>query len=208
MNPVTNPLALLAIALAVSPAWAVNKCTGPDGAVVFQDAPCGVSTMKAETVRSSPAVTGISQGSWSFEKGVDSMTGRVSCMALSPIQYVRDQGSRDLRPVRIAVSALDTGRFLAAVRIETTGVGIFHNDLVGMGAKADPGRFYAITLKGGQKVVGFADGSAALDGILLAKSVRLRLRFWPYETLIDSNPITTSGMPQAIRLAAECAKVM
>lgn len=23
-----------------SPAWAVNKCTGPDGAVVFQDAPC------------------------------------------------------------------------------------------------------------------------------------------------------------------------
>lgn len=31
---------LLLSALAVSPAWAVNKCTGPDGSVVFQDAPC------------------------------------------------------------------------------------------------------------------------------------------------------------------------
>jgi hypothetical protein len=26
--------------LTVLPAWAVNKCTGPDGSVVFQDAPC------------------------------------------------------------------------------------------------------------------------------------------------------------------------
>jgi hypothetical protein len=26
-------------AFAVSPAWAVNKCTGPNGKVVFQDAP-------------------------------------------------------------------------------------------------------------------------------------------------------------------------
>jgi hypothetical protein len=33
--------ALIALTcLAVSPAWAVNKCTGADGAVVFQDAPC------------------------------------------------------------------------------------------------------------------------------------------------------------------------
>jgi hypothetical protein len=28
------------LALAVSPSWAINKCTGPDGSVVFQDAPC------------------------------------------------------------------------------------------------------------------------------------------------------------------------
>lgn len=34
-------LALLAAALAVgTPAWAINKCTGPDGKTVFQDAPC------------------------------------------------------------------------------------------------------------------------------------------------------------------------
>jgi hypothetical protein len=33
-------LALATVALAVSPAWAVNKCTGPDGQITFQDAPC------------------------------------------------------------------------------------------------------------------------------------------------------------------------
>lgn len=33
-------LSLLALSLAASPAWAVNKCTGPDGKVTFQDAPC------------------------------------------------------------------------------------------------------------------------------------------------------------------------
>jgi hypothetical protein len=30
----------LALLLAVAPAWAINKCTGPDGKVAFQDAPC------------------------------------------------------------------------------------------------------------------------------------------------------------------------
>lgn len=31
---------LLAALLAASPAWAINKCTGADGKVVYQDAPC------------------------------------------------------------------------------------------------------------------------------------------------------------------------
>ena len=36
--------ALLTLAcLAVSPVWAINKCTGPDGKVSFQDAPCAKS---------------------------------------------------------------------------------------------------------------------------------------------------------------------
>ena len=37
--------------LAVSPAWAVNKCTGPDGKVVYQDAMCGTSSTNAEKVK-------------------------------------------------------------------------------------------------------------------------------------------------------------
>lgn len=32
--------ALLAIALLAAPAWSINKCTGPDGKVMFQDVPC------------------------------------------------------------------------------------------------------------------------------------------------------------------------
>lgn len=31
---------LTAAILAAAPAWAINKCTGPDGKTVFQDAPC------------------------------------------------------------------------------------------------------------------------------------------------------------------------
>lgn len=39
MNTKTAAL-LAAIITACSPAWAINKCTGPDGKTIFQDAPC------------------------------------------------------------------------------------------------------------------------------------------------------------------------
>lgn len=43
--------ALLALScLAVSPAWAINKCTLPDGTVALQDLPCA-GPAKAEAVR-------------------------------------------------------------------------------------------------------------------------------------------------------------
>lgn len=45
-------VALAALVLAVSPSWAINKCTGPDGKVVFQDAPCAG---KGEAVTVRPA---------------------------------------------------------------------------------------------------------------------------------------------------------
>ena len=40
-----NPLRLTAVCAALlltanAPAWALNKCVGPNGAVVYQDAPC------------------------------------------------------------------------------------------------------------------------------------------------------------------------
>lgn len=51
----------LIAALLVAPAWAVNKCTGPDGKVVFQDAPCagataGQSTGKPVDTKAQPNV--------------------------------------------------------------------------------------------------------------------------------------------------------
>lgn len=47
----TQAAAIAAIALAVSPAWAINKCTQPDGSVVFQDAPCAGGKGEAIVVR-------------------------------------------------------------------------------------------------------------------------------------------------------------
>lgn len=37
--------------MACSPAWAVNKCTGADGKVAYQDAPCGISSKSSEQVK-------------------------------------------------------------------------------------------------------------------------------------------------------------
>ena len=39
---------LSAALIAAAPAWAVNKCTGPDGKTVFQDAPCAGKGEKIE----------------------------------------------------------------------------------------------------------------------------------------------------------------
>lgn len=46
-------VALLGAALMSLPAAAINKCTGADGKVTFQDAPC--STTKSETINVRPA---------------------------------------------------------------------------------------------------------------------------------------------------------
>ena len=39
MTPIRYAICALALGF-LAPAWAVNKCTGPDGKVMFQDAPC------------------------------------------------------------------------------------------------------------------------------------------------------------------------
>ncbi|MBF5006385.1 DUF4124 domain-containing protein [Diaphorobacter caeni] len=43
---------VLSTALLLTPAWAINKCTGPDGKTVFQDAPC---MGKGEEIQVKPA---------------------------------------------------------------------------------------------------------------------------------------------------------
>jgi len=48
MNIKTALLALTC--LAVSPAWAINKCTGADGSVTYQEAACG-SSAKSEAMK-------------------------------------------------------------------------------------------------------------------------------------------------------------
>lgn len=43
-------LILMTATAIAAPAWAINKCTGPDGKVSFQDAPCA-SNERAESLR-------------------------------------------------------------------------------------------------------------------------------------------------------------
>lgn len=49
--------AVVLLTLVAAPVWAVNKCTGTDGAVVFQDAPCAG---RGEVLKVSPASGGSS----------------------------------------------------------------------------------------------------------------------------------------------------
>lgn len=44
-------VALATLLLAISPAWAVNKCTLPGGKVVYQDLMCGTSSTNAEQIK-------------------------------------------------------------------------------------------------------------------------------------------------------------
>lgn len=44
-------LCALTAVLSSPPAFAINKCTGPDGTVTFQDAGCSSSAKKSETVK-------------------------------------------------------------------------------------------------------------------------------------------------------------
>lgn len=48
---------LAAVLLAASPAWAVNKCTGPDGKVGYQDAPCAKDA-RASTITAPAPLSG------------------------------------------------------------------------------------------------------------------------------------------------------
>jgi hypothetical protein len=54
-------VALVIATAAAAPAWAVNKCTEPDGKVSFQDAPCA-ATSKAETLKTRSGNTVAPQG--------------------------------------------------------------------------------------------------------------------------------------------------
>jgi len=54
MNPIRYAACALALGF-LAPAWAINKCTGADGKVSFQDAPCAG---QGETIEVRPAMEG------------------------------------------------------------------------------------------------------------------------------------------------------
>lgn len=54
-----HPIAAIALLASIcTPTWAINKCTGPDGKLAFQDAPCSNSSSKSETLTVRPASGG------------------------------------------------------------------------------------------------------------------------------------------------------
>lgn len=194
----------VALAFAVVPAWAINRCTGPDGKVQFQDGACTSNeTSKTLPILSAPPGD---RDKWNFEKSTDSMTGKVSCLAFSPEVLLGTRVARQYNAVRLTVHALPNERFLATADIMSGSRDIFHNDLAGMGIRSEPGSFLPLDVKLGQKMVGGSKSGQAIDELLSAKFIKLRLRFWPYDDLVDSPAIATVGLRQAIVLASQCAR--
>lgn len=140
---------------------------------------------------------------WTFERDRDAMTGAVTCSAVSPAQHMLTGSGYETAPVRLVVSVAGT-RVLAGLRVDTSTKGLLHPNMAGGGVKVEPGSFHATSMRADQTWVALADSAKAVDEMLLGRSVRLRVKFWPYDKPVDSQAISTVGLPQAVLKAAEC----
>lgn len=167
--------------------------------------------MKSKTARMAAlavttCLTAPAWADWTFERERDDMTGTVSCAAVSPVQYLQTGAGQEVAPVRLVVAVQGT-KALAMIRVEHSTKGLLHPDMRGGGIKVEPGAFHATATRANQTWVHLADSAKAVDEMLLGKSVRMRLKFWPYDQPVDSQPISTTGLPQAVVRAAECGKL-
>lgn len=160
--------------------------------------PSHIAALAALAFAAAPALA-----SWTFERGRDDMTGTATCLAVSPVQYLQTGARQEVAPVRLVISVVGS-RVIAAIRVDTQTRGLLHPDASGSGIKVEPGTFHPTAARAQQSWAQLADSGKAIDELLLGKSVRLRVKFWPYERLVDSAPISTAGLPQAVVRVAEC----
>lgn len=196
-----------ALAIGCGSAAAINKCTMADGKPVFQDAPCPVSSQKSETVKTWDSnLTGRARDEWSFVRNTDDMTGKQACLVLSPLTSPDPQrGGTKFIPARIVVVV---GATSSTFGVRTgTDKDLFHNNLSGMGIKTNNAEFMPLDIKAGQHVVGSSQGASIIEAMSGANNARLRLRFWPYDTLYDTMTIDFAGYRQAYASAKQCAGI-
>lgn len=196
------------LATLCAPAWAVNKCTGADGKVVYQDAACSVAAKTVAQVKTWDS-TGNTSQAWRFSRNKDSMTGREVCFAVSPFIYTGDRGvSGGLVTVWIQVAIGTDAAVALTVRTSEASSKLFHNDISGMGIKVDEKEFTPFTQKVNAHVVSFSDAAtfALLAQMETGSQIRMRLRFWPYDQLHDTPPTSMVGFKPALAQAKACAK--
>ena len=198
-------LAAAVLAALCAPSWAINKCTGPDGKVAYQEAPCDANNQGSE-IKVVSGKPGSGQG-WQFSRQKDDMNGRVVCFASSPTIYTGYRGVHSkMISVHVQVAMSKEYPLLLSIRTSTAGSDLFHNDLLGMGVKVDGNEFVPITQKFNSNAVGFPDEVAlnVMQQLVAGKELRLRLRFWPYQQLHDTDPVPLGSFKQAWALARDC----
>lgn len=208
MSELLRIVSVVLLASCAGPSSAVNKCTGSDGKVIYQEAACA-SSAKAERIQIAPGPRA-AEGRWSFARQKDSMTGEETCFAASPTTYLLSRPQRyAFATVFLQLSASANGgrkQPLITVRSWESGDGAFHNDITGTGLRVDELPFVPLAIKYGSHVLGLREEStSALLGQLDAgRAFRVRLRFWPYDQLVDSKPIPLDGYKQAMAAFQRC----
>ena len=207
MNFIKRTACIALLTSLSAPAWAINKCTGPDGRVAFQDAACDTQSKAIEQVKTWDNNVNSSRDGWEFSRQKDDMTGAVTCFAVSPSAFVGTQRKYTDIHLQIAL-ARDLKRL--TVRLSPSDSDLFHNDLSGMGIKIDGNAFVAITRKIGQHSVGFipADELQLFDQLQSARQIKARVRFWPWDSLHDSAALSLKNFRQAFAQAQECSRKM
>lgn len=194
-----------ALAWASTSAWAVNKCTGSDGKVSYQAEPCPASAKGAQLKIATDS--GIeSQGGWRFRRIADELTGQVNCYAVSAIttpKIVPGIQGFNFKPVNLVAVVMD-GSVNFGVRTSDDKT-LFHTDTSSIGFKTDVGSFTSLSRNSSAHVLMATQSEALVNEFSKAREVTLRLRFWPYETLVDMSPISMSGYTQALAQAKSCA---
>ncbi|GKT22570.1 hypothetical protein [Acidovorax sp. SUPP3334] len=195
--------AVVLAALVVAPVWAINKCTGQDGKVTYQEASCPSSATANKELKIQSSGAESRSSSWSFERKNDEMTGKVSCLAMSPISFPKAPSAPRFIPVHMVVAVTPKSELIGLRTSDNSN--LFHNDLNGMGVKTDNGPFIPMSVKAGSHVVGFSDSAALIDAVSNSKYLMVRARFWPFEQLYDMAPIPSNGFSSALKQARECA---
>jgi hypothetical protein len=196
------------LAALCAPAWAINKCTGADGRVVYQDAACDTKSKTAEQVKTWDS-TGNTAEAWRFSKEKDSMTGREVCFVVSPTILTGYRGiNSGFAHVWFQIAMNTSGAVALTARTSEASSSLFHNDISDMGVKVDEKEFTPFNQKINAHAVGFSD--AATSSLFLqletGSQIRMRLRFWPYDQLHDTPPISMVGFKLALAQAKACAK--
>lgn len=182
------------------------KCTMPDGKVTYERGSCPPGA-KIEIVRyagDAPASSSAS-GEWSFQKTVDSMTGKAQCLAISPTSYPYSRAPGSLPGIRVLVEVTQSR---PSVRVEVRPDGtIFHHKIADSGIKVGAGTLVPFGSRPTQTRLLLAQSmdSFVVQDMLRSPDFRVRMRFWPWDELADTQSISLSGFKQAYVLAVACS---
>ena len=201
-------LSCIILSVYAVPAAAVNRCTGQDGKVTYQQAVCPTSAKDVKII-SAPAngQTNAAQGVWKFKRSLDEMTGQAACFVVSPITSPMKPIPKGFYPVHAMLVVDGAGGTVFGIRTSSDEK-LFHNDLAGVGIKTDVGEFMPLTVKSGSHVVGLGSSVQVLEQLDKAQSLQMRLRFWPYEQLYDFSPLSMAGYGAALAQAKSCAATL